>query len=231
VHRDDVSAVAVLDDQQRARLYAFVRKAPGPVTREEAAAAVGISRKLAAFHLDRLVAAELLTASYDRPADATTRVGRTPKRYSPADVELAVTIPVRHYELVGEILLDAVTSAAHDESVSEAISRVSRDHGRQVGAKARSERRPGRIGPERGLAIVAELLVEHGFEPAATPDGLIQRNCPFHRFARRHPALVCGMNRDFVDGILDGLGARRLCATLDPADGRCCVIVTADRPL
>lgn len=228
MHRDDIHAVAVLEDQQRARLYTFVRSAPGPVTREEAAAAAGISRKLAAFHLDRLVGAGLLEASYARPAAEAARVGRTPKRYFPADVEVAVTIPDRHYELVGEILLDAVTGVGPDESVSTAIGRVSRDRGRQVGARARAERRPGRIGPERGLAIVAELLMRHGFEPAATPDGLIQRNCPFRRLAQRHSAMVCGMNRDFVDGILEGLGARRLCATLDPADGRCCVIVTAD---
>lgn len=198
------------------------------MTRDEAGAAVGISRKLAAFHLDRLVDAGLLEASYARPVAEVARVGRTPKRYSPAEVEVTVNIPDRHYELVGEILLDAVSSVGPGESVSEAIARVSRDRGRQIGAQARAERRPGRIGPERGVAIVSELLVQHGFEPAATPDGLIQRNCPFHRFARRHPALVCGMNSDFVDGILAGLGARRLRATLDPADGRCCVIVTAD---
>lgn len=228
MRHDDVSAVAVLEDQQRARLYAFVRGASGPVTREEAATACAISRKLAAFHLDRLVDAGLLDATYERPANTGAQVGRTPKRYSPADVEVAVTIPDRHYELVGEILLDAVTSAGPAESVSEAIGRVSRERGRQVGVQTRAERTLGRVGPERGLAIVAELLSRHGFEPAATSHGLIQRNCPFHRFARQHPALVCGMNRDFVDGILEGLGARRLGATLDPADGRCCVTVTAE---
>lgn len=220
--------MAVLEDRQRANLYTFVRGAQGPVTREEAAAATGISRKLAAFHLDRLVDAGLLEASYSRPAGEEARVGRTPKRYAPADVEVAVTIPDRHYELVGEILLDAVSSVVPGESVSEAIARVSSDRGRQIGTQARAERRPGRIGPERGVAIVSELLVQHGFEPAATTDGLIQRNCPFHRFARRHPALVCGMNRDFVDGLLEGLGTRRLRATLDPDERRCCVIVTAD---
>ena len=33
-------------------MYEFIRRADGPVTRDEAAAAVGISRKLAGFHLD-----------------------------------------------------------------------------------------------------------------------------------------------------------------------------------
>ena len=45
-----VRAVALLGDEVRHRLYEFVRAARGPVTREQAATATGISRKLAAFH-------------------------------------------------------------------------------------------------------------------------------------------------------------------------------------
>jgi predicted ArsR family transcriptional regulator len=55
-----IRAVAALDDELRRGMYAFIRKARRPVTREEAAASVGISRKLAAFHLDKLVEVGLL---------------------------------------------------------------------------------------------------------------------------------------------------------------------------
>jgi predicted ArsR family transcriptional regulator len=34
---------------------------------------------------------------------------------------------------------------------------------------------------------------------------------------------VCGMNRAYLAGVLDGIGATTLEAKLDPADGRCCV--------
>ncbi|MCA1835373.1 MAG: transcriptional regulator, partial [Actinobacteria bacterium] len=44
-----IRAVAALDDELRRGMYAFIRAARRPVTRDEAAAAVGISRKLAAF--------------------------------------------------------------------------------------------------------------------------------------------------------------------------------------
>src|SRR5581483_9893560 len=89
-NRDAIHAVSALDDPQRARLYAFVRGAGGPVTREEAASATGISRKLAAFHLDRLVAAGLLIAAVERTAADVARIGRSPKRYAPADVDVTV---------------------------------------------------------------------------------------------------------------------------------------------
>jgi hypothetical protein len=35
------------------------------------------------------------------------------------------------------------------------------------------------------------------------------------------------MNLRLVEGMLDGLGASRLTAALTPAEGRCCVLVSA----
>ena len=219
-------AVAALDDPQRARLYAVVRDAPEPITREVAAEQVGISRKLAAFHLDRLVDAGLLEVSFER--GMSVRIGRTPKRYRASNVDVEVSIPERHYDLVGEILLDAVETAASDESPTDAVRRVAADRGRQLGARTRDERRLGRLGPERAATVVKELLGDCGFEPATCDGQIVQRNCPFHRLAQRSPALVCGINHAFVDGLLDGLGASRLHAALDPDDGRCCVVVGTD---
>ena len=222
---DAVRAVAALDDPQRARLYRAVRDAAAPVTREEAARQVGISRKLAAFHLDRLVDAGLLEASYDRPAGAAVRIGRAPKRYSISDVELEISVPERRYDLVGEILVDALAVPRPDETPTEAVDRVAYERGYQLGADARANRRLGRLGPERATTVLVELLADLGFEPASAAGGIVQRNCPFQRLAQRAPTLVCGMNRGLVEGMLDGLGASRLTAMLGPAEGRCCVVV------
>lgn len=227
VTTSSVRAVAALDDPQRARLYEVVRTADGPVTREEAAATVGISRKLAAFHLDRLVDAGLLVASYERVAGDEPRLGRSPKRYRVSDLDVSVSIPARHYDFVGEILLDAVTDARPGEDASDAVARVARARGRSVGGEVRAARRLGRLGPERALTIVAETLADLGFEPVVHAGVLVQRNCPFHRLAEHSPELVCGINREFVDGMLEGLDAPRLEARLDPADGRCCVVIAA----
>ena len=43
--------------------------------------------------------------------------------------------------------------------------------------------------------------------------------------AREHTALVCGVNRDYVGGVLDGLGCDHTAARLDPGPDRCCVRV------
>src|SRR5438067_11753201 len=97
-----LSAVAVLADDLRRRMYTFIRRAPGPVTRDQAAAAVGISRKLAAFHLDKLVEAGVLVARYGTAGDVR-RVGRAPKVYEPSATDIRISIPSRQHELLADI--------------------------------------------------------------------------------------------------------------------------------
>src|SRR3954469_23443868 len=90
-----LAAVTALADESRRRMYAFIRAARRPVTREEAAASVGISRKLAAFHLDKLVEVGLL--HYRFGGGGPARVGRRPKVYEPADTDIQVSIPARRH--------------------------------------------------------------------------------------------------------------------------------------
>src|SRR5919199_5519102 len=100
-----IRAVAALEDELRAGMYTFIRAARRPVTRDEAAAAVGISRKLAASPLDKLVDAGVLRAGYQQVA---RRVGRAPKVYQPVETDIRVSIPPRQHDLLADILLDAV---------------------------------------------------------------------------------------------------------------------------
>ena len=63
---DDVARVCSLGDPARRRLYDYVVGQHQPVGRDEAAAAVGISRSLAAYHLDRMVDDGLVDVSFAR---------------------------------------------------------------------------------------------------------------------------------------------------------------------
>ncbi|MBV9729689.1 MAG: helix-turn-helix domain-containing protein, partial [Pseudonocardiales bacterium] len=100
-------AVAALSDELRRRMYGFIRRVRRPVSREEAAESVGISRRLAAFHLDKLVEVGLLRARYE-PVGGIRKVGRTPKVYEPADTQVRISIPAREHDLLADILIDAV---------------------------------------------------------------------------------------------------------------------------
>src|SRR6476661_2344927 len=79
---DAIAAAAVLAEPVRRALYEHVADRDAPVDRDEAAAATGIGRPLAAFHLDRLVAAGLLEVEYRRRSGRTgPGAGRPAKFY------------------------------------------------------------------------------------------------------------------------------------------------------
>lgn len=208
-------------------MYWFIRRAARPVTRDEAAEHAGISRKLAAFHLDKLVATGLLRAHYEH-AGGIRRVGRAPKVYEPADIEVRVSIPERRHEILAEILMQAVLTEATGESARDATLRVAGDRGVATGREIRERLRPGRLGAERAITLLVVSLGEQGFEPARTaPACLRLRNCPFHPLAAREPDLVCSLNHAYLTGLLRGLEADAVRADLAPAAGECCVEINA----
>lgn len=225
-----IDSVSVLSEDSRRRMFLFIRRADRAVTRDEAAASVGISRKLAAFHLDKLVDAGLLRARYESPG-GIRKVGRQPKVYEPTDAQITVNIPDRRHELLADLLLDAVLTEGADENAAHAAIRTAGQRGREMGETARKESRPGRLGPERGLTACERLLDEYGYEPVReTPTQLRLRNCPFHPLAAKAPDLVCGMNQAFLSGYLDGLEVTGVQAVLAPEPGECCVRLRPSDP-
>lgn len=216
-----VAAVAALHDESRSRLYEFIRTRRRPVTREQAADALGISRKLAAFHLDKLVGVGLLRTDVAAGEDEH-KVGRRPKTYELSGVDIHVAVPDRRHDLLADILVEAVSTAPVDGRC--AAIRIAHEYGMTRGEAQRREVRPGRLGAERALTLAESLLRGYGFEPGReTPTELRLRNCPFHPIAERSPALVCAINHAFISGLLDGLEAHSVEATLVPRTGECCV--------
>ncbi|GIF23958.1 putative ArsR family transcriptional regulator [Actinoplanes tereljensis] len=204
----DLDALASLTDQVRRRAYAVVADGTGPVGRDEVAEALGIGRTLAAFHLDKLVAAGLLEVSYARRSGKTgPGAGRPAKLYQVGAAEHAVSVPPRAYLGAAELLAEAIEQAG----VEEALYKVAQRHGRRL----------------RKDATVA--LTEQGYSPAAAgPDRIELRNCPFHRLAEQFPPLICGMNLAMITGLL-GDSDGDWTARMDPAPGRCCVTLSKNQ--
>jgi predicted ArsR family transcriptional regulator len=206
---DRVAALAALDDPTRRAVFDLVARAGTAVGRDAAAAALGISRRIAALHLDRLAGQGLLAVEYRRPPGrGGPGAGRPAKLYRRVEDEVAVSVPDRHYDLVGGLLAAAVTeSAGTGAPVEEVLHRTAYEAGRSSGAAAGS---------------LLGALEDAGYEPRED-DGLTLGNCPFHRLAQQFTALVCGVNLHLLRGVVDGAGDRRHLAVLDPGPGRCCV--------
>lgn len=211
----------MLADPVRRSLYEHVTATVAPVTRDTAAAATGVSRSLAAYHLDKLVEEGLLESGFETDRPGGPGSGRPAKTYTRATTEVTVSIPPRDDELAARLLAAAVESARADRVAREAA----RAEGRRVGEEA-SRRLRGRPGAGRRLAALREVLAERGYEPfEERADGVAMRNCPFDHLTDEHRELVCGMNLALLEGVVDGLGLDRARAVLDPQPGRCCVTV------
>jgi predicted ArsR family transcriptional regulator len=210
---DPLDALNALGDATRRRVYDHVAGRPEPVSRDDAAAALGIGRTLAAYHLDRLAAEGLLEVAYERRTGRSgPGAGRPSKLYSRPDREIAVSVPPRDYHLAARLLADAAAADAEGTSTRRALAESAERLGHELAGEA---------GPAPELD---ELLRERGYEPYADgPDVLRLRNCPFHAVAQRHPEVICEMNLALLRGLVDGLGDPSLAATLEPGPGRCCV--------
>jgi predicted ArsR family transcriptional regulator len=224
-----LEAAGALDNGPRRSMYLFIRAQRRPVGREEAAEAVGISPKLAAFHLDKLVDKGLLQAQYGRLSGRVgPGAGRPSKLYRPADMDWSISIPRRSYDLAGKILVDALAGSGGGSHA--AVRASAREQGETLGCEIKSERKLNNLPPKKSIAVLLEVLYDHGYEPYIDEDGSLRlSNCPFHALAQQSIEIVCGLNEALIEGLLSGLGATELDAILDPRPGECCVRVAAHR--
>lgn len=212
--------MGVLGDESRWRLFSFIRSARRPVTREEAAASVGISRKLAAFHLDKMVDAGLLRA---RPGGTCSapKVGRRPKVYETVEEDLSVSIPGRQYELLADLLLETILNESAQETARDVATRTAHERGMALGC---ADPNAGETAGRAALDLCRSRLEGFGYEPVAHDRAEVRlRNCPFHPLAAKATELVCGMNQAFLAGYLEGLEVPDVSAVLEPSPGECCV--------
>jgi predicted ArsR family transcriptional regulator len=222
---DDLAAVAMLTEPARGRLYAYVRDRHEPVGREEAARAVGISVKLAAFHLDRMVRAGMLDVEHRRLSGrAGPGAGRPAKLYRISKRRFAVTVPQTGYPLAASILAAALTEAEAGANPAVAVRRVAREVGERLGDEIREAVRDG----DARVVAITRRLAELGFQPQWLDSGeMVLRNCIFAELAESHRDLICGMAGALVEGLLAGADARSLRAEGGVAQLGCCVRVRA----
>ena len=225
-----VAGVASLAEPQRRALYQFVVTRGDAVSKDEAAAAMGVARTVAAFHLDRLVADGLLTTEFRRLTGRKgPGAGRPAKLYRRAEGELSVSLPARQYDLAARLLAAAVNKATSTGTpVGDALTGVVTERGRLLGERVREAagRRPSR----RALLDAAlAVLDEQGYEPHVRGDEVVLANCPFHALVDEQRDLVCGMNHDLLCGMAAAVDDDVLAARLEPTEGTCCVRLAADR--
>jgi predicted ArsR family transcriptional regulator len=220
-----ISELAALDQPLRRQLYHVLVEHSDWVGRDEAADAVGVARSVAAFHLDRLAAAGLAEVRYERPLGrGGPGAGRPAKKYRRSRQEIAVSVPPRSYDLAAAVLADALEAALSSGTpVDLALRQAARRAGIEIGARMDQDPTVP-AAPADALSAIAVTLTALGYEPYLDEGVIIMANCPFLRLAERQQELVCGMNLDLINGLMEaaGLGGA-ITARIEPTEGNCCV--------
>lgn len=232
----DLGVIAVLGDPVRRSLYDYVTAQDHEVSRAEAAAATGVQRPLAAFHLDRLAEAGLVEVTFRRmTARGGPGAGRPAKLYRRAAAEHQVSVPPRDYRGAAEMLAAVVDMLGGEQELQRAARSRGAAAGRTALRKAAEADRPGphdesgrhdESGPHDRLA---GALSEQGYQPYTDGPDVRLRNCPFHALASRYPPLICGMNLAWIEGLLAGAAMTGLAARLEPRPDECCVAVGSSK--
>ena len=218
-----VRRIGALAEPIRRELYQYVVAQERAVSRDEAAAGVGVPRHTAKFHLDRLADEGLLETESRRLSGRTgPGAGRPTKLFRRAPGEVSVSLPERRYELAGALMAEAIaTSAREDVPVLDALRAAALTCGTTMGQAARAN------GGEAGtVAAMCTALADLGYEPRASHGEITLVNCPFHALAREHTDLVCGMNLALLEAASAAVGS--MSARLEPREGRCCVVLALE---
>ena len=183
-----------------------------------------IGRTLAAYHLDKLAQAGLLSTQYQDPQGAPIPgPGRPAKLYHRSESEFSVSVPPRHYELLANLLVQSVQRDPTGK-VRRAMGEAAEQAGRDAAAIARSRLSAN----EDPSTILTDALRSCGYQPSVGASGEIElRNCPFHRVAQANQDIVCGLNLRLIQGLVEESGCDRLQTTLASMPGRCCVVIHA----
>ncbi|MCK0113180.1 helix-turn-helix domain-containing protein [Ornithinimicrobium sp. F0845] len=219
---------------------------------QELADIVGLHLTTVRFHLDQLVAADLLTSVQAAPAGA----GRPRKLYAvpgqrlsaPSDPE-ALQAYAALSEIVGRtvapervtgqadvpdhLVIQSGDSGPLDQTpavLEQSGRQWARDHVSRLATRV-GERTPATTpGAWLGkVGAVIDLLVGWGHAPAvrtaagAREVDIVLRDCPFLALARDNPQMVCGVHRGLLRGALDALGEESAELDLQPlVDQRTC---------
>src|SRR5919106_6384849 len=152
-----LTGLAGLGDPLRRALYRHVVEQGEPSSREDAAAAVGISRPLAAYHLDKLIDDGLLEARYQRRSGRRgPGAGPPAKHYVRAANPIELSLPARDYAALAELLASAV-EADRSGAAQAALNGAASALGADLAAEAASHTEP-EVDQDQAFAALRRAL-------------------------------------------------------------------------
>ncbi|MCU1454389.1 MAG: putative transcriptional regulator [Acidimicrobiales bacterium] len=190
-------------DPTRREIYLFAHECPPGVTAAEVAERFDLHPNVARHHLDKLSGGGYLEVSVVRGG---TGAGRPSKRYQASGERVALSVPVRHDDVLLTLLGRALALLPYEQAQAMA-EEVGVEYGR-VMATAMGPSLDGQRSFRAALHAVADGLTAHGFAARAEKTGgeltIVSEHCPFGETAIEHP-VICAVDRGMVRGMLEVL--------------------------
>lgn len=226
----DLFAAAALTEPIRRQLYDYVALQDESVSRDQAADALGIAHHVAKFHLDKLVDEGLLQVEYKRLSGLQgPGAGRPSKLYFRSGRQVEISIPAKHYSLVGSILAQAVEDSAGSKApIMKTVDKAARQAGRKLGERYTANF----TSTTDQMGCACAVLAEQGYEPVVEEERITLHNCPFHELAEDHTQLVCAINLAMLETLFDTAAPDTFTSCLQPHPSHCCVQIrrAQDKP-
>ncbi len=189
------------------------------------------------FHLDQLVSAGLLRAHFQRRKEA----GRPRRLYAIEHGSLGSVTSEQAYRLLTELLVETLRPQSDQlpTTPEEAGARWGRRHVIESHAGLLDQQPARSAGQWLGkIGQMVDLLREWGYSPevSTTNDGRTARvalhDCPFLPLARDNTAVVCGIHRGLMRGVMEALGEEATEVGLTPfvAPSLCIASLTSNAP-
>jgi predicted ArsR family transcriptional regulator len=219
-----------LGDPALRRTALFVRGEGRPVTTDEVAAGLGIPRSAARWRLEKLLAAGMLVAAYERRTGRTgPGAGRPAKTYAAAVETTAVEFPRRRYETLLRLLIGVVPGRNRATNLRDVGERF----GAELAQAAALRRAPTvRSGPERVCRALGRLGFQASVESAgATEATIVSATCPLRPLVVAEPearAIDQAMWQSLFATAVGDDAAGIVCRTHDCLDGEgpCRIVVS-----
>lgn len=196
-------------DPRRREIYLFVReRGAAGVTAAEVAEQFALHPNVARHHLEKLTSGGYLAVEIGpRTGDGRARAaGRPSKRYCAVELDGTLALPLRHDDVLADLLAAALDALGTDEAARLADD-VGYAYGRSLAA--RMDPSEGHRSVRAAIAAVADALTAHGFAARAEERGgqlsIVAECCPFGDTATKYPHVVCALDRGMIRGMLAGL--------------------------
>lgn len=199
-----LKVTSALADTTRFSIYEFILKEHKNLTVLDIAGQFGIHPNVARLHLTKLEDVSLIDSCLQK----TGKGGRPGKIYKPAEKAIQLAFPHRDYQLLSNILLEAIGLFGED-GVKMAEAAAQKAGRRSVEEETKSVL--SALSKEERLQLLSSLTVRTGYTSKVeeTEDGLTVQfviyNCPFKELLEEQAAATCRIHKAFLQGVVNAL--------------------------